>query len=237
MRRVALLLLWLAVALPACADKREPLAFPSEAQGRLLTPTPSAGPEIDVTTFSPDGCPAGVPRMCQEAATAADALVQSNTNALFTLSRPTSIACANADTDVFRQCEHHQDETLDGYLIGGAEPDTFVNDEKHYRRFLGFMKDGLDPTYSDEYGTGDYAILGLATCAENERYQLVYTAGLGDPTSTLPADRFFGTLEFTEQDHGWSISTLRLGLLSDWQLAYDDPTVDAGCGEIHPWGS
>ena len=236
-RSLAVGMLVLGLGLSACGSDREPLAFPSEPQGRLLTPTPSAAPAPNITTFSPDGCPASEPRMCQEAAAVADALVQTNMDAIFTLSRPTDIACADVDAEIYQQCEGHASRALEGYVVAAAEPATFVAPEANYRRTLRFMEEGLDPTYSDDLGTGEYRIVGLATCEPGVRYQLVYLVGLGDPTSTLPADRFLGAFELTEQDRGWAISRSALDILSDWQLVFDDPLTDAGCGTIEAWRS
>jgi hypothetical protein len=233
--RVALVAVIASVALVACGSRDEPLTFPSEAQGRLLTPTPSAAPDTPAVTLPEEGCPAGVPRMCQEAATAGDALLQANMEAIFTLSRPTSIGCGSVDEERYPQCDGKGDPTLEGFVVSGSDEATFVAPEKNNRRTLNFRVEGLDPEYSDDYGTGEYRILGLATCEPDVRYQLVYLVGLSDPTSTLPGDRFFGTLELTEQDRGWAISRLTLDILSNWQLHYDDPLTDAGCGKIEPW--
>jgi predicted small lipoprotein YifL len=240
MRRAVVILAVLAsVALAACGEEREPLTFPSAAEGRLLTPTTSETPDAATpATFDVDGCPAPEERMCQEAAALADALTQVDMDAVFTLSRPTIVECADVDPEVFPQCDGtHAPDELGGYVVAGAEPDTFVAPEKGYHHQLDFMDEGLDPEYSDEYGSADYQIVGLATCEPGKRYALAYLVGLGDPDSTLPGDRFFGTLELTEQDREWAVSLLTLDILSDWQLYYDDPVSDAGCGTFEPWGS
>jgi predicted small lipoprotein YifL len=238
-RRVVVLAVLGSVALAACGEQREPLSFPSAAQGRLLTPTATEAPDASApATFDVDGCPAPEQRMCQEAAALADALTQVDMDAVFTLSRPTTVACADVDPEVFPQCDgKHAADELEGYVVAGAEPDTFVAPEKGYHRELRFMAEGLDPEYSDEYGGADYQIVGLATCEPGKRYALAYLAGLGDPNSTLPGDRFFGTLELTEENREWAVSRLTLDILSDWQLYYDDPVSDAGCGRFEPWGS
>jgi hypothetical protein len=229
----------LTLCLVACGGDERTLAFPSAPQGRLVTPLPSGPTGASApATFDVEGCPARERRMCQEAAATAAALVQGNPPALQPLSRPTTVRCAEVDPGVYQQCGGtHGRDILHGYLVAGAEPETFVADDRHYARQLGFMRDGLDPEYSDEYGSGSYSIVGVATCDPGVRYQLVFLAGLGDPTSTLPADRFLGALELTGADRGWAISRLALDILSDWQLAFDDPLTDAGCGRIVPWGS
>jgi predicted small lipoprotein YifL len=236
-RTFALLGVLAALALVACGKQRDPLAFPSAPEGRLLTPTASETPDATgPATFDPSGCPVDEPKMCAEAATLADALTQLDLHAVKGASQPSTIACADVDPDVYPQCDgKHAPQELEGYVVSGSEPQTFVADEKHYDRELDFMHDGLDEEFSDEYGGADYQIVGLATCDPGKRYALGYLVGLGDPNSTLPGDRFFGTLELTDEGHGWAVSTLRLDILSDWQLAYDDPLSDAGCGKFEGW--
>ena len=236
-RSVVVLAVVASAVLVACGEDAEPLAFPSAPQGRLLTPTASETPDAAApTTFDVADCPADEPRMCQEAAALADALTQADMEAVLTLSRPTTIACADVDPEVYPQCDGNRaPDELEGYVVAGAEEDTFVAPEKQYANQLEFMREGLDEEYSDEFGGAEYQIVGLATCEPGERYALGYLVGLGDPESTLPGDRFFGTLELTEQDRGWAVSLLTLDILSDWQLYHDDPLADAGCGEFDAW--
>lgn len=235
MRRRLLALVCLA-SLTACGGDREPLAFPSEPQGRLLVPeeTESVAPPA-TDTFDVDGCPVEVRRMCQEASALANALTQANVDAVFTLSRPTTVSCADVDPEVYPQCDEPRAGELEGFAVAGAEEETFVTPEENYREQLAFMRDGLDPDYTDELGTGGYRIIGLATCEPGERYELVYVVGLGDPESTLPADRFLGTIELTEDGRAWASSRITLDILSDWQLYYDDPLAEIGCGPISSW--
>ena len=240
MRRTIILLAVLgSMTLAACGDEAEPLAFPSAPEGRLLTPTASETPDAAApSTFDAADCPVDEERMCHEAAALAGALTQVNMDAVFTLSRPTTVACADLDPEVYPQCDGNRAPArLEGYVTSGAEADTFVAPEEDYRDFLGFMEEGLDEEYSDELGGAGYQIVGLATCEPGTRYALGYVVGLGDPDSTLPGDRFFGTFELTEEGRGWAISRMSLDILSDWQLYYDDPLADTGCGEFDPWGS
>ena len=66
-------------------------------------------------------------------------------------------------------------------------------------------------------------------------YHLVYLVGLGDPTSTLPADRFLGTYELTKKGGSWAVGATYVGLYTDWQLELDDPLTQIACGDIQPW--
>jgi len=63
----------------------------------------------------------------------------------------------------------------------------------------------------------------------------VYLVGLGDPESTLPADRFLGTYELTNEKGEWPVGATYVGLLTDWELVLDDPLSQIACGDIQPW--
>jgi len=89
----------------------------------------------------------------------------------------------------------------------------------------------------DEFGGAQMQVLGVSTCGKgaDTSYHLVYLVGLGDPTSTLPADRFLGTYELTQEDGTWAIGATYVGLYTDWQLVLDDPLTQIACGDIQPW--
>ena len=63
----------------------------------------------------------------------------------------------------------------------------------------------------------------------------MYLVGLGDPESTLPADRFLGTYELTMEEGEWAVGAVYIGLLTDWELVLDDPLSQIACGDIQPW--
>jgi hypothetical protein len=226
----------LAAALAACGYQPE-IEPPGAATGGPSAPPPVAttGPVSTAPTFTTDGCPVGDPAFCEQAAFLANALVLSDADAVFDLSRRVSMDCADLDLDVFPQCEDRG--TLKGYVVGDHQGHLFVDEPADYRRTLRFFVEAVDEEYSDEFGGAQLQVLGVSTCGKgaDTTYHLVYLVGLGDPTSTLPADRFLGTYELTEEDGSWAIGATYVGLYTDWQLVLDDPLTQIACGDIQPW--
>jgi predicted small lipoprotein YifL len=226
----------LAAALAACGYQPE-IEPPGAATGGPSAPPPVAttGPVSTAPTFTTDGCPVGDPAFCEQAAFLANALVLSDADAVFDLSRRVSMDCADLDLDVFPQCEDQG--TLKGYVVGDHQGHLFVDEPADYRRTLRFFVEAVDDEYSDEFGGAQLQILGVSTCGKgaDTTYHLVYLVGLGDPTSTLPADRFLGTYELTEEDRTWAVGATYVGLYTDWQLVLDDPLTQIACGDVQPW--
>lgn len=225
----------LAVGLVACAY--DPEIEPPGAATGVSAPEPSAssGPVSTTPAFTPDGCPVDDAAFCEQAAALANALVLSDGDAVFDLSRPGSWACADLDRELFPQCEHK--DRLKGYRITTNDGRYFVNPPAAYRQDLTFFVEAVDDEYSDELGGPQMQILGISTCGRGTgtSYHVVYTVALGDPDSTLPGDRFLGTYEFTQLDGSWAVTTATIGLLTDWQLILDDPLTQIACGDIQPW--
>jgi len=234
-RPVLLPLVALAVSLAACGYQPE-IERPGAATGVSSAPAPIAttGPISTAPTFTPDGCPVGDPAFCEQAAFLANALVVSDADAVFDLSRRVSMDCAGLERDVFPQCEDKG--TLKGYVVGDYRGYLIVTGPVDYRRTLGFFVEAVDDEYSDEFGGAQMQILGVSTCGKGSdtTYHLVYLVGLGDPTSTLPGARFLGTYELTK-DGSWAIGATYVGLYTDWQLVLDDPLTQIACGDIQPW--
>jgi hypothetical protein len=227
----------LAAGLAACGYQPE-IEPPGTATGGSSTPAPVAatGPTSAAPTFTVDGCPIGDPAFCEQAAFLANALVLSDADAVFDLSRRVSMDCADLDRDVFPQCEE-RGGTLEGYVVSDHQGHLFVDEPARYRRTLRFFVEAVDEEYSDEFGDARLQILGVSTCGKdaNTSYNLVYLVGLGDPTSTLPADRFLGTYELTREGGSWAVGATYVGLYTDWQLVLDDPLTQIACGNIQPW--
>ena len=196
----------------------------------------STGPVSTTPTFAADGCPVDEPAFCEQAAFLANALVLSDADAVFDLSRRVSMDCADLDQELFPQCDGDKD-TLEGYVVSDARGEFFVDPPADYRRTLRFFVEAVDEEYSDELGGPQMQILGVSTCGKgaDTSYHLVYLVGLGDPGSTLPGDRFLGTYELTQEGGTWAIGATFVGLYTDWQLALDDPLTQIACGDIQPW--
>jgi hypothetical protein len=226
----------LTVVLAACAYQPE-IERPGAATGGSSAPPPVAatGPTSTTPTFTADGCPVDEPAFCEQAAFLANALVLSDADAVFDLSRRVSMDCADLRRDLYPQCEHH--DTLEGFVVGDHQGHVFVDSPANYRDILGFLVEAVDDEYSDEFGGAQMQILGVSTCGKgaDTSYHLVYLVGLGDPDSTLPPDRFLGTYELTQDEGAWAIGAAHVGLFTDWQLVLDDPLTQIACGDIQPW--
>jgi hypothetical protein len=226
----------LTVVLGACGYQPE-IERPGAATGGSSVPPPVAatGPVSTTPTFTADGCPVDEPAFCEQAAFLANALVLSDADAVFDLSRRVSMDCADLRPDLYPQCEHR--DTLEGFVVADHQGHVFVDSPANYRDILGFLVEAVDDEYSDEFGGAQMQILGVSTCGKgaDTSYHLVYLVGLGDPDSTLPADRFLGTYELTQDEGAWAIGTAHVGLFTDWQLVLDDPLTQIACGDIQPW--
>jgi hypothetical protein len=227
------LVLSLAIVLAACAYEPE-IRGPGAETGDTSAPPP-APREPRAQNFTTNGCPVDDAAMCEQAALLGNALVLPDADAVFELSRRVSMDCADLDRDVFPQCAERS--MLEGYVVGDHQGHLFVREPAGYRRTLRFFVEAVDVEYSDEFGGAQLQVLGVSTCGKgaDTSYHLVYLVGLGDPTSTLPADRFLGTYELTKEDGVWAVGATYVGLYTDWQLVLDDPLTQIACGYIQPW--
>jgi hypothetical protein len=195
-------------------------------------PQPSAAP----ATFDPEGCPVDDQGFCERASSLATALVQEDADAVFALSASERSPCAGLDEEVFPQCEER--DVLKGYAVGDYQGHVFFLSANRYRGYLGFFVEAVDEEYTDEFGGSEPQIVGVSTCGEGggTSYHLVYLVGLGDPDSTLPADRFLGTYELVERNGEWVVGASRVALYTDWQLEFEEPLSQIACGDVRPWG-
>lgn len=225
-----------AISLAGCGYEPE-IERPGAASGDSAPPAPAAstGPVSSTPTFTTDGCPVDDPAMCEQAAFLANALVLSDADAVFDLSRRVSWSCGELATELFPQCEDRG--RLAGFVIGNHRGEFFVDTPADYRDALGFFVEAVDEEYSDELGGPQLQILGVSSCGEgpDASYHVAYLVALGDPESTLPADRFLGTYELTKEKGEWAVGATYVGLLTDWELVLDDPLSEIACGDILPW--
>jgi hypothetical protein len=236
MRRAVVALL--TVLLAACAYEPEIERPGAGGGGGTVSPTPSgAAPSSAAPTFSAEGCPVDDSAFCEQAAFLANALVLSDAGAVFDLSRPVTWDCTVLEPGLFPQCEDQ--DRLKGYVIGTHQGEFFVLRPNRYRENLDFLVEAVDEEYSDELGGPLMQILGVSTCGQGagRSYHLVYLVGLGDPDSALPATRFLGTYELTQEKDEWAVGAAYVGLYTDWQLVLDDPLTEIACGHIEPWES
>jgi hypothetical protein len=234
-----IVVLLLALTLAACGYKPE-IDNPGTATG-VTGQAPAAvasgptGPTSTSAAFTEDGCPVDDPDFCRQATFLANALVLSDSGAVYDLSRPVTLHCADLDEALYEQCK--DESTLKGYIIGSHLGEFFVAPPKQFQNALAFFVEAVDPEYSDELGGPQMQILGVSTCGKGRdvSFHVAYTVALSDPNSTLPGDRFLGTYEFTQEDGEWAIEVAYFALYTDWQLALDDPLTEIGCGDLQPW--
>ena len=193
--------------------------------------TPGASP----ATFDPRGCPVGDPAFCERASMLATAIVQQDAEEVFELSVSERSDCAALDDEIFPQCEDR--DVLKGYAVGDYQGRIFYLSADRYRGYLEFFVEAVDEEFTDEFGGSEPQIVGVSTCSggDGRSYHLVYLVGLGDPDSTLQADRFLGTYELVERDGGWVVGASNVALYTDWQLELDDPLSQIACGDVEPW--
>ncbi|HKE54758.1 MAG TPA: hypothetical protein VKC55_08320 [Actinomycetota bacterium] len=238
MRR--LVLLPLAVLLLASCGYQPEIDNPGTATG-VTGRAPSAassaptGPTSTSAAFTEDGCPVDDPDFCRQATFLANALVLSDSHAVFDLSREVTLHCADLDESLYAQCK--DESTLKGYIVGSHQGEFFVAPPKRFRDLLSFFVEAVDTEYSDELGGPQMQILGISTCGKgaSTSYHVAFTVALSDPNSTLPGDRFLGTYQFTQEQGEWAIEVAYFALYTDWQLVLDDPLTEIGCGDIQPW--
>lgn len=238
-RSVPLTILLLALPLAACGYQPE-IDNPGTATGATgqppsTDPAAPTGPTSTSAAFSEDGCPVDDPAFCQQATFLANALVLSDSGAVYDLSREVTLRCDDLDPSLYHQCR--DESTLRGYIIGSHQGEFFVAPPKQYPNLLEFLVEAVDPEYSDELGGPQMQILGVSTCGrgQDRSYHVVYTVALSDPNSTLPGDRFLGTYEFTQEGGDWAIEVATFALYTDWQLVLDDPLTEIACGDIQLW--
>lgn len=209
---------------------------PTAASGTATAPTAPTGPTGTTPTFTPDGCPVDDPAFCEQAAYLANALVLGDTDAVLDRFDEVRYDCADLDETLFPQCAERDE--LEGYLVGTYQGEYFVVPQGRFLDNLRFFVEAIDPEYEDELGGSAMRILGVSTCGSGDdtSHHVVYLAGLNDPESTLPGDRFLGTYEFVQRRGGWVIGATFVGLYTDWQLELDDPLAEIACGDIRPWG-
>jgi hypothetical protein len=237
-----ILVLWNGVA--ACAYDPGPARPGVTGVSGITGPTGATAPTGSGTTeatgaapasFDPQGCPIDDPAFCGSAAALANAILQQDGDDVFDLSVSERFDCAGLDEETFPQCDDRN--VLKGYAVGDYQGHIFYLSADRYRGYLEFFVEAVDEEFTDEFGGSEPQIVGVSTCGGGggRSYHLVYLVGLGDPDSTLPADRFLGTYELVERDGEWVVGASHVALYTDWQLELDDPLSQIACGDVEPW--
>ncbi len=202
--------------------------------GTSATPLPShigsVGP------FSPADCPIPDAAFCTPAADLADAIVAGDAAAIVALSRPDVFTCADLDATIFTDCA--SGDVLEGHPIGTAGGNIRVLAPAAYGDELEARMKAIDPSYSDDAGTGEARVLGTSACGPDDparrSYYVAWTAA--GPGGSGDVERHVGLYEFTFRDDQWLVGILYQDTVASWQAQHADPLRDVGCG-VAPWGS
>src|SRR5688572_14124596 len=178
----------LIVALAACGgatgpSSESPVTIPPSASppaSPLPSDVGSVGP------FSSAGCPESEAAFCAPAAALAEAIVAGDTPAIVGLSRPDVFRCEDLDTSIFTGCQ--STDVLEGHPIGKAGGSIEVVPASAYRGRLDATQATIDPSFSDDAGTGEARVLGTSACGPDDparrSYYVAWTAaaraGSGD---------------------------------------------------------
>lgn len=227
--RVFGLIIVVALASAACSSE---VGAP-EPRSTLSSQTPSPSAPLDAS-----GCPVDDDAFCGTAVDVATALSRRDGGSLVSLSRSTTIDCADVASEYFPECA--SEDVLHGYGISGANFLVEVLGRKAYRLQLEAVVGAIDASYSDELGTGSAQVLGVGTCGPDipgrRTYHLAWTAAAAE--TGRAAERLLGSFELTLDDGRWRIALWYLDTLERWESEQTDPLTSSFCeAGLHPWSS
>lgn len=215
------------LAAAACASDGDA----SEAGPTASSATPSAPAALDLS-----GCPVDDEAFCGTAFDVATALSSQDEDSLLSLSRSTTIDCAEVARRYFPGCA--SDDVLEGYGTSGATFLVEVLGRPAYRRQLEAVVGAIDPSYTDELDGGSAQVLGVGTCGPDipgrRTYHLAWTAAAAETGGD--AERLLGSFELTLEDDEWRIALWYIDTLELWEAEQPDPLTSAFCeAGLHPW--
>jgi hypothetical protein len=229
----SLLVALVVVAVAGCAGSP---ASPSQT-GTTEPPDASPAP-TPAATLTRSGCPVPDDAFCATATRIGRAILDRAADDLLRLSRSTTIHCAEVAREYFPGCA--EEEVLTGYGISGAAFTVEVVPRPEYAERLAAVVSGIDPSSSDELGTGAPRVLGVGTCGPDipgrRTYHVAWTAVVSDGEGD--AERQLGSFEVTLEDRRWRIALWYQDGLGDWEREQPDPMTTAFCeAGLHPWAA
>lgn len=229
------------VTLTSCAD---PEASDQPISRGSSSPSAKASTSWVAEKFALTDCPVPDEAFCGVAVVAVNAIASGDAAALVELSRPDAYDCDVVMYEFFPGCVT-TDVVLDGYAFtSGTFPKltTEVLSEKDYLHRLEAMFASVDPSYSDEHGSGATRVVGVKKCGGD--WTITWTAAMSQ--GGAPSQRMAGFFGFVVEELG-SDEWFTPG---PWviPLAYpegepfppqgDPPLDEIGCGEpTLPWPS
>ena len=189
-----------------------------------------------VGPFRAAACPVDDPAFCTPAAAVADAIVAGDAAAIADLSRPDVFTCKDLDATIFTGCASA--EVLEGHPFGTVSGSIDVLSPTAYRDAIDRHMKSIDPSFSDDAGTGEARVLGTSACGPDDptrrSYYVAWTAAMRQDGGAT--ERMVGLYEFTFRDDRWLVGILYLDTVAAWQARHAEPLQDVGCG-VTPWGA
>ena len=128
---------------------------------------------------------------------------------------------------------------LRGHAVASSVPVFEVLSPAAYRSQLEAILGNVDPSFTDDHGTGSIEVLGVGTCGPESSparrsYHLGMTMAVSD--AGAPAERLLGSFELVFRGGRWWISVWYLDTLEAWSRSSPDPFTTIACGNMLPWG-
>ena len=188
------------------------------------------------TVLDASGCPVADESFCGVAADVGNALAAGDVDRLLALSRVDRIVCADVVIEHFPSCT--AGGVVEGHGVSNADQLVELVGDSEYQAHLDEILGALDPTYSDEHGTGDVRLLGVGTCGPDQpgrrSYHVAWTAAMDLDAGT---ERVAGSFELTFRDN-WRIALSYLDTWERWEQADQNPLSEAFCeAGRNPWQS
>ena len=223
------------VAVVACGSTDTPAPTSPSASSTGTRPTPSPTP-VPVPELSRAGCPVEDDAFCDTATRIGRALLERDAATILMLSRSDTIDCDRIAREYFPGCEDA--DVLTGYGLSGADFVVDIVPRAAYAQQLDEVVAGIDPSYSDELGTGSATVIGVGTCGPNiprrRTYHVAWTAAIDDGSG---AERHLGSFEVGFDGERWGLILWYFDPLEDWESNHPDPMALSFCeAGLHPWG-
>ena len=217
------------------ADAREPIEPMAQAVIDSVRFESSSGSSVPAA-FSSSGCPVDDADACDRLAMAARALTQADATALAGLSRPDRFECDDVPAEIFPACA--AGGVLRGHAVASSAPVFEVLAPAAYRSQLEAILGSVDPSFTDDHGTGSIEVLGVGTCGPEELARRSYHLGMtmAVAESGAPPERLLGSFEFVHREGRWWIGVWYLDTLEALTRSSPDPFTTIACGNMLPWG-
>lgn len=217
------------VGLAACSGAERVPLEPTTPPPTTSTSSPSTQP------LTAAGCPVRDEAFCDTAVGIGQALLRLDTDGLLRLSRPDTIECARVRREYFPGCG--EADVLRGHGVSGVDFVVQILPRDDYAERLDAVVGGIDPSASDDLGSGGPRVIGVGTCGPDipgrRTYHVAWTAIRGSD-----GRRILASFEVLFQDDRWRIGLWYVDAFVDWEAEFLDPMTMAFCeAGQSPWGA